>query len=88
MEIDIPRVISEGHLSLHSAIKKLYGKWHLFGGQKRCCHEEPAFYAIVTTSCLTYFVSVLTCGVEQVYHKSIFIARECLIQAFRQPSLA
>jgi hypothetical protein len=32
MEIDSPRIISEGYLSFHGAIKKLYGKWHLFGG--------------------------------------------------------
>ena len=32
MEINIPGVISEGQLSFHRAIKKLYGKWHLFGG--------------------------------------------------------
>jgi len=40
MEINIPRVINEGKLSFHCAIKKLYGKWHLFRGQRRCCHRS------------------------------------------------
>jgi len=41
---------------------------------------ESAFYAIVITSCLLYFVRVVNGDVEQVYHKSVFIARECHIQ--------
>jgi hypothetical protein len=41
---------------------------------------ESAFYAIVITSCLLYFVRVVNVDVEQVYHKSVFIARECHIQ--------